>query len=74
LTVFRRRSHFQPRRRFAPALTKNFGGGGGATGAAQGSTQHTHKHSHNAQAFKKKEQKQAAREALIPISAGRLYN
>jgi len=34
LTVFRRRSHFHPRRRFA--LTKHFGGG--ATGAAQGSS------------------------------------
>jgi len=31
---------FQPRRRFAPALTKNFGVGG-ATGAAQGSTSKT---------------------------------
>ena len=28
---------FQPRRRFAPAVAKNFGGGG-ATGAAQGSS------------------------------------
>jgi len=41
LTVFRRRSHFQPRRRFAPALTKNFGGGG-VTGAAQGSSSTDH--------------------------------